>query len=199
MSINTENVVLFLHIAMVVITFTLAGVMHASFHALPRARTVGEMRLFADLVHRIEPLLPITGLLILGFGAWLVHLEKGDGVGWGTGWVDAGIATLVIVEGLAGSLLAPRSKRMVAQIKDTADGPVPDALRRATLDPIVWDIGHTATFGFLGVIFVMAVKPHGWVSAIAIVLAVAIGVALSRMQLSAAQRLLSSSGASGST
>lgn len=199
MTITLENVVLFLHIAVVVVSFMIAGVLHAAFHALPRAKTVNEMRLFAILMHRLEPLLPILAIFILGFGAWLVHLQKADGVGWGSGWVDAGITTLVIVEGLAGAILAPRTRQLVALIAATPDGPVPDQLRQETLNPVVWNVGHIATFGLLGVVFVMAVKPHGWVAAIAILIAVAIGLALSRAQLNAAQRLLSSSGASGST
>lgn len=195
MSIELVNVVLFLHITVVIVTFLIAGILHACLHALPRARTVQEMRPFAQFIHRLEPLLPILAVFILGFGAWLVHLED---AGWGTGWVSAPLTALIVIEGLAGALLAPRSKKLVERIGATPDGDAPADLRAATLDPMIWNIAHIATFGFLGVVFVMAVKPHGWIAAIVIVVGAGIGLALSRLQLDAGQKLLSSSGASGS-
>jgi hypothetical protein len=197
MDVTLYNVVLFLHIGIVIVSFAIAGVLHAALHSLPRARTVGEMRLFARLIHTLEPLLPIFALVILLLGAWLVHLGHWA---WGTGWIDTGITALVIIEGLAGSLLAPRTKQLVADIEAAGEGPVTDELRAASLNPVIWDVAHIATLGFLGVVFVMAVKPVGWFAAIIVIAAAVIGVGLSRFQLNAAQgsyRLLPSSGAAG--
>ena len=38
---------------------------------------------------------------------------------------------------------------------------MPDDIRRLAVDPVAWDVGHVATFGFLAVVFVMTAKPAG--------------------------------------
>jgi hypothetical protein len=133
-------------------------------------------------MHRLEPLLPIFALFILGFGVWLVHLA--DDIKMSTGWVDAGITALVIIEGLAGAMLAPRTKQIVAMIDAAPDGEVTPEIATAVRNPVIWDIGHIATFGFLGVVLTMVDQPSGGVAAIFIVVGALIGVALSRWQLS---------------
>lgn len=187
MNVTRYGVVLFLHIGIAIIAFMIAAVLHAGLHAMPRARTMAAARPFAGLVHRLEPLLPIMALLLLGLGAWLIHLSGGE-FSWKDGWIITAVVTLVIVEGLAGALLAPRSKRLVELIDATPDGAVPDNVRRAMLDPIIWDLAHVATVGFLGVVFLMAAKPSGALSVVIVVVAAVIGVALSRWQISLAGR-----------
>ena len=186
MDITLTGVVLFLHIGIVICSFMIAGFLHAAFHVLPRARTVAEMRPWAALMHRLEPLLPILAIGILGMGAWLVHLEHGDGVRWSDGWVLTPLVTLILVEGLAGALLAPRTKALCEQVAQAEDGPVPDEIRRLTVNSVVWDVGHAATFGFIGIVFVMASKPAGSVAWVFPAVGAIVGVLLSRLQLRAA-------------
>jgi hypothetical protein len=183
--ITEYGVVLFLHIGAVIVGFMIAGVLHVSLHCLVRAKTVAEMRPFARLVHRLEPLLPISAVFILGFGAWLIHLTHG-GIGWGDGWILVALITLVVVEGLAGALLAPRTKELIAAIDVAPDGAVSTELRKQAANPIIWDIAHTGTVGFLGVVLVMTNQPSGGGASAIVVIAVAIGIVLSRLQLRAA-------------
>jgi hypothetical protein len=186
MHVTLSGFVLFLHIAVAIASFMIAAVLHAAFHVLPRTRDVAEMRSWTALMHRLEPLLPVSALVLLGLGAWLVHLGGDEGFGFSDGWVLTAIVFLVVVEGLAGALLAPRTKALVAKVHAAADGPVPDDIRRATVDPVTWDIGHIATFGFLGVVFLMAAKPSGAWAPVFPVAGAVIGVGLSRLQLRAA-------------
>ncbi|HWA66480.1 MAG TPA: hypothetical protein VG899_08955 [Mycobacteriales bacterium] len=187
MGISQYNVALFLHIGVVITSFMIAGVLHASLHALPRVKSVHQMRPFAGLVHRLEPLLPILAIFILGFGAWLIGASH-HAWHWGDGWILTALITLIVIEGLAGSLLAPRTKALVAAIDAAPDGDVPAELRRQALDPVIWDIAHVATFGFLGVVFVMTNKPSGGVATLIVVIGAIVGVALSRLQLAAAAK-----------
>jgi hypothetical protein len=180
-NITRYGVVLFLHIGVAIIAFMMAAVLHAALHAMPRSTSVAQARPFAALVHRLEPLLPVSALFLLGLGAWLIHLS--DGVWkWKDGWILVAVITLVVVEGLAGALLAPRSKKLVAMIEAAPDGEVTPELRHAMADPMIWDLAHIATFGFLGVVFVMAAKPSGGGATLIVIVAAAIGVALSRWQ-----------------
>ncbi len=197
MNVTTGGVVLFLHIGVAIAGFMIAAVLHATFHVLGRAKTIGEVRPLAAVMHRLEPLLPVLALVLLGLGAWLVHLghNTDDAFRFSDGWIITGIATIVVIEGLAGGLLAPRTKAIVEQIRQTPDGPVPADLRERILNPIMWDVGHIATGGFLGMVLVMADKPSGAIAWLFPVGVAAIGVALSHWQLALARAAAGDGGA----
>ncbi|HVY09928.1 MAG TPA: hypothetical protein VHB18_07270, partial [Mycobacteriales bacterium] len=99
---DKRDVVLFLHVGVVIIGFMIAAVLHASLHSLARAESAEQARPFAALVHRLEPLFPVVALFILGFGAWLIHLDK-NFVDWGDGWILTSLITLIVIEGLSGA------------------------------------------------------------------------------------------------
>jgi uncharacterized protein YjeT (DUF2065 family) len=161
MHVELAGVVLWLHITVAIVAFMMAAVIHAALPSMARAGTVAEMRSWARVVHRLDPLLPLAALVLLGLGAWLVHLEHGEGVRWSDGWVVTAVVSLVVIEGLAGALLAPAAKKLVADIEAAPDGAVPGDLRRAAVDPRIWYVGHIATLGFAGIVFLMAAKPVG--------------------------------------
>lgn len=188
MHVSLGGFVLFLHIGVAIVAFMMAAVLHAALHAMSRARSIAEMRSWTVMVHRLEPLLPISALLLVGLGAWLIHLEAADGVSWSDGWIVTAVVSLVIVEGLSGALIAPRSKALVARVNESADGPVPDDVRALTRNPVIWDLAHIATFGFLGVVFLMAAKPSGGWAPLFPIAGAVVGVALSRAQLRAVSR-----------
>ncbi|HET9187989.1 MAG TPA: DUF2269 family protein [Acidothermaceae bacterium] len=182
MHVTLFGFVLFLHITVAIVAFMMGGVLHAALQALARADDVREMRSWGRLVHVLDPLFPFAALLLLGFGAWLIHLSEGE-VRWGDGWLLTALITLIVVEGLSGVLIAPKAKAAVKLIEQAPDGPVPDDLRRLALDPAIWHISHTATFGFTGVVFLMAAKPSGALSVVIVIASVAIGVLVSLAQL----------------
>jgi hypothetical protein len=188
MNVTTSGVALFLHIGVAIAGFMVAAILHASFHVLGRAKTVGEVRPLVSLMHRLEPLLPILALVLLVLGAWLVHLgHDSDGFRFSDGWITTGIVTIVVIEGLAGTQLAPRTKAIVERIKDASDGPIPTELRQQVLDPVMWDVAHVATGSFLGMVLVMADKPSGGIAWLFPVAGAVIGVGLSRWQLTLAR------------
>ena len=187
MHVTLFGVVLFLHISIAIVAFAMAGVMHTALQVVGRCKTVQELRPWAAVMHRIEPLFPLMALALLGLGAWLVHLgaHTDDKFSFSTGWILTAIITLVAVEAAGGAVLAPHGKKLNALIHDAADGPVTADIVTAARRPLFWDLAHLTTFGFLGVVFLMAAKPSGaWAPVFPIVGAV-IGVVLSRLQLAA--------------
>lgn len=194
MRVTLFGFVLFLHITVAIVAFMMAGVLHAALQALARADDVREMRAWGRLVHRLDPLFPFAALLLLGFGAWLVHLSEGE-TRWGDGWLLTALITLILVEGLSGVLIAPKAKAAVKLIEHAPDGPVPDNLRRLALDPAIWHVAHIATFAFTGVVFLMAAKPTGALSVVIVIAAAAIGVAVSLAQLKPLRGLAGAAGA----
>jgi hypothetical protein len=194
MHVTLFGVVLFLHIFVVIGSFMMAAVLHAALPALARARDVREMRAWATLVHRLEPLLPISALFILGFGAWLIHLSKGR-IDWSDGWLLTSVITFVLIEGLAGAVLSPRSKALVAAVEHAPDGPVSDELRQVAVQPLIWHVAHLATFSFAGVVFLMSARPATVWSVAIVVVGGAIGLAASAAQLRRISPVADSSGA----
>ncbi|MDQ1700523.1 MAG: hypothetical protein QOG34_2386 [Frankiaceae bacterium] len=185
MHVETAGVVLFLHIAVAIVAFAMAGVLHSALQVFGRARRVEEVRTWAAVAHRIEPLFPVMALLLLGLGAWLVHLGKNtdDKFSFSTGWILTAIVTLVVVEAIGGAVLAPRGKKLNGLIAAAPDGEVTDEIRAAARDPLFWDMAHLTTFGFLGVVFIMAAKPDGAWAVVFPVVGAVLGVVLSRWQL----------------
>lgn len=185
MHVSLAGAVLFFHIAVAIAAFSIAGTLHVALPAMARARTVAELRPWAAIMQRLEPLLPLLALFLLGLGAWLVHLGGDEGFRFSDGWVLTSIVSLVVIEAAAGMFLAPRSRALVEAVKAAPDGDVTPDLRGRTLDPVVWHLAHVATFGFLGVVFLMTAKPAGaWAPVFPGVGAV-LGVALSQLQLRA--------------
>jgi len=162
----------------------MAAIVHAGLPALARARDVREMRSWAAILHRLEPLFPVAALLLLGFGAWLVHLSGGR-IKFSDGWLLTGLISLVVFEAIAGAKLAPKAKLTVRLVEEAADGPVPDAVRQSALEPWIWYPTHIATFGFAAVVYLMAAKPSGAWSPVIVIVGVLIGVAVTRLQLRA--------------
>lgn len=185
MHVETAGVVLFLHITVAIVGFAMAGVMHASLQVMGRATRVQEIRTWGAVAHRIEPLFPLMALLLLGLGAWLVHLGQhtDDQFSFSTGWILSGLITLVAVEAIGGAILAPRGKKLTGLIGAAPDGDVSDEIRAAARDPLFWDMVHLTTFAFFGVVFIMAAKPDGAWAAVFPIVGAVVGVVLSRWQL----------------
>jgi hypothetical protein len=190
MHVTLFGVVLFLHITIAIVAFAMAGVMHTALNVVARGRSIQELRPWAAVMHRIEPLFPVMALLLLGLGVWLVHLgaHTDDAFSFSDGWVLTAIVTLVLVEAAGGIVLAPHGKKLTTMIAHAPDGPVSEELHAAAVRPLFWDLVHITTFGFLGVVFLMAAKPSGaWAPVFPVVGAV-VGAALSRAQLAAASK-----------
>jgi hypothetical protein len=182
MHVTLFGFVLFLHITVAIAAFMMAAIVHAGLPALARATDVRAMRPWAAILHKLEPLFPLAALLLLGLGAWLLHLS-GSQFAWKDGWVMTSVIALVVIEGFAGALLAPKAKAAVKAVEDAADGPVPDSVHQAAIEPRIWHISHIATFGFAAVVFLMAAKPSGVWSPIIVLVGVLVGFALSTAQL----------------
>ena len=185
MHVTLFGVVLFLHITVAIVAFVMAGMFHVGMPSLARARTVADMRPWGAILHRLEPLFPIFALLLLGLGVWLVHLgsKTADQFSFKDGWIITAITTLVVIEAIAGALLAPTAKRLMTLVAEAPDGVPSDEISQLVKSPKIWIPGHMATFGFLGVVFLMATKPSGEWAWLFPVVGVVVGIALARLQL----------------
>lgn len=171
------DVVLFFHIAAVLAVFALVGILHTAQYVMRSAKTVQEIRAWVNVSHRLEPIFPFLGLALFGLGAWLLHLSDGE-FKWGDGWVDTAIVSLVVLMGVGGALLGPRANALHAATAAAPDGPIGPDVRAAIMNRVFWTMSHFNSLLVTAVVFVMVTKPKGWVAALIVVLAAAVGAAI---------------------
>lgn len=183
MDIHLVDVVLFVHIAVAVVAFAVAGLLLTALAQMRTADTVAVLRTWQRSAHRVEPWFPILALALLALGGWLIALSHRE-FRWSDGWVLTAVATLVIMEVYGGAVLAPNSKRLHTMIENIPDGPVPGHVYTAVMNPLVWAGTWGETGLAAGILFLMPTKPAGaWSIAIVAVvglIAVVIGWRLSR-------------------
>src|SRR4051794_38840908 len=194
MGVSLAGTVLFLHIGVAIVAFMVAAVLHLALLVLPRAEGVSELRTWSRVIARLEKLLPISALLLLVLGAWLVQLGKDEDFSWKSGWIVTAVVTLVVVEGLAGAIIPKNTKQMLADIDAAPSGPASRELRAGLVRPPVWYVANVATFSFLGVVFIMASKPSGAWAWLFPVVGGIVGVLAARRQLTTAAAAVAGKG-----
>ena len=152
------NLVLFLHIAVVLVAFGISAILHAAEWSARRATTVSELQVTFRVARRLEPLFPVLIAALFGLGAWLIHLDGGQ-FHYRDGWVATSIVALVLLLGIGGGVLAPRSKHRDALLNAAPNDRLAPELRAALADRFTWIGGHGNTGLALGVVFVMVSKP----------------------------------------
>ena len=171
------DIVLFFHIAAVLVVFALIGVLHTGQYVMRSAKTVQEVRTWANVSHRLEPIFPFMGIALFAFGAWLLHLSDGEFT-WSDGWVDTAIVSLVVLMGVGGALLGPRTRAIHDVVAAAPDGPIGPDVRSALMNKTLWTMSHFNSLLVTSVVFVMVTKPSGWASALIVVIAAGIGAAI---------------------
>jgi uncharacterized membrane protein len=152
-----EDIALFLHL-LGALTFT-AGIVVAgiAFESARRRQRPDEIALLLSLTRFGVLLVASGGLLLLGFGLWLVDLAD---VGYDAGWVQAAIALFaitVILGGLGGQ--RPKRARLLAA-RLAEEGAPPNAeLRRLLDDRLSRVVNYSSGALVLAILALMAFKP----------------------------------------
>ena len=107
------NVVLFFHIAVVLIAIGVSSALHSAEWAARRATTTTEVQALRRVPRRIEPLFPILIVTLFGLGVWLLHLDD-PAYRHHDGWVLSSIVAFVVLLAVGGGVLAPRTKHLDA-------------------------------------------------------------------------------------
>ena len=137
-----------------------------------RAKTVQELRIAAGAAAIIDKLIPVSALVLLASGGYVVHAE---GLDFGSGWINAS-ATALIIAIVVGYLINGRRTESLAKAARAApDGPVPTALAAKVTDPLLFGTTHALTLMILAIIWNMTTKPGTGEAWTAIILAVVIG------------------------
>jgi uncharacterized membrane protein len=152
------NLVLFLHLAGVLLFVSGVFVAGAGFESARRRTRAGEIALLLGLARWGAALVATGGLVLLGCGLWLVGLE--EDVGFGTGWVSAAIALFLLATALGGlGGQRPKRARKLAE-RLAAEGREASAELRALLDdPVARALNYAAAALIVAILALMVFKP----------------------------------------
>ena len=183
------DVVLFLHIAVVLIAFGISSVLHTSEWSIANSTSVAEIRTLRRTPQRLEPLFPLLIVTLFGLGAWLLHLDSQD-FHWSDGWVITSVTALLLLLLAGGTLLDPRSKRLTRLLDADPNGPLTQPAFDALTDRVGWTVSHSSTGLALAIVFIMVVKPTGVVSVAVTIVATTIGTTIGLLGRQRATRQL---------
>ncbi|HEX2708023.1 MAG TPA: DUF2269 family protein [Solirubrobacterales bacterium] len=152
-----EDVALFLHLIGVLVFvagIVLAGVV---FESARRCEQLAQIALLLSLVRSAVVLVGFGGLLLFMCGLWLVELE---GIGYGTGWVDAAIVLFVValvLGGLGGQ--RPKEARKLATQLAGEGKPASPELRALLDDPLSRTVNYASGSLIVMILALMIFKP----------------------------------------
>ena len=168
------HVALYIHFVSLLIGIGAASVLTVCAFQLRAARTLADAAPWGRVASKVGRLFPIAILGLFGSGAYMTS----DVWTWDTGWIEVGIAALVVLA-IQGPVVAERSGKKVAQAL-MANGPGElrgDALRKTRYLPLWW--AEMSAIGLvLGIIWNMTTKAGLGSSIAAAVGGYAVGVAL---------------------
>lgn len=170
------DVVKFAHIAVLLAAIALAGILHATHWLMPRAKTVAELRVLARPQKWGVGFAPII-VLLLGLGAWLVHLsdDRAATYTYSDGWVWTAIVALAILFAGGVGVEGPHAEALNKAVDATPDGPITPELRAEVAKPLSWVLSHAMTFLAVSVACNMVNKPGAPVAILVLVVGTAIG------------------------
>jgi hypothetical protein len=117
---------------------------------------------------------PIAILGLFGSGAYMTN----DIWTWSTGWVQVGIAALVVLA-IQGPVIAERSgKKLEHALRENGPGPLGEHSRRMTRYPGLWVVELSAIGLVLAIVWNMTVKASTGQAIAAAVIGYGVGAAL---------------------
>jgi hypothetical protein len=181
MSIYT--LVLFMHVIGAIGYFLSIGMWLFVLVGLRRAQYVEQVRALIHLNDLSGPFGAVSAVVLLAAGLYLAFTA------WSglPGWILVALISLVVIVPTNAAIIAPRRSAIVKLLThEGSDGTISDALRQRLHDPALLVMVQTVAALLLGIVFLMTTKPDlagsMIVMAIALVLGLASGIAVSRLQ-----------------
>jgi hypothetical protein len=146
---------MFLHIIGV---FGIAGasaVFWVAMAVMRRIATVQELRTWTPVAVWSDRAFPVSSILLILAGAYMVQ----DVWSWGDGWINTSLLAVIAMAGAGGMLMTPRLRAIHRATADSADGPVSSDIRSLINDPVLWTVLSSFTLGLVAVIWNMTIKP----------------------------------------
>jgi uncharacterized membrane protein len=140
---------------------------------LRRAQTVTQVREWSSLVGGVGRLGPVSGVLVIGAGIYMMVTT------WSltTPWIMVSLGAMALMM-VFGMVISARQLRAIRRAATTSEAPtdsISPELRRQTHNPVLWVSTQLAASTALGIVFMMTIKPNLGGSIWTLVAALALG------------------------
>jgi hypothetical protein len=172
--LDTYHVFLYIHLLALFVGIGAASILLVCLFQLRAARTLEGAVPWGAVAGKIGRVFPVAILGLFGTGAYMTS----DLWTWDTGWIDVGIAGLVLLA-LQGPLLAERTaKKLEHALRENGPGQLGAHARQMARHPGLW-IAEFSNIGVvLGITWNMTQKPGTAGAVAAVVLGYAVGALL---------------------
>jgi hypothetical protein len=189
--VNTYHYVLYVHLLSLFVGIGAGAVLLACLLRLRAARTLEQAAPWGMLAGQVGKFFPVAILGLFGTGL-SVTTETSFPWSMSTGWVDVGIAALVLLFVQGGGIAERTGHKLGVALQANGPGPLGPEARRMALHPGLWVV----EFSNLGVVFAvvwnMTQKPGLGGSIVALVVGYAVGAALALLVTRSPQEELAS-------
>lgn len=149
------HIALYAHILGAVVIVGMGFFMPILMRGLRRTPTVTGLREWADAIHRVAALGNPAAALVLITGLYMAWSR----FSFADGWLAVSLVLFLIAGGIAGGVLDPQIKALIAAADAAPEGPVPDDLRAVAAAPKMHNF-EAVLFGLdLAIVFLMTNKP----------------------------------------
>ncbi len=174
---NTYHYVLYVHLLALFVGIGAGAVLLACLLQLRAARTLEQAVPWGMMAGKVGKFFPIAILGLFGTG---LYLTTEDTLPWsmGTGWVDVGIAALVVLFVQGAGIAERTGHKLGAALQANGPGPLGPEARRMALHPGLWVVEFSNLGIVFGVVWNMTQKPGFGGSLAAVLVGYAVGAAL---------------------
>jgi len=152
--LDTYHYVLYIHLLSLLVGIGAATVISVCLFQLRGARELTDALPWGRVAGKTGRMFPIAILGLFGSGAYMTS----DIWTWSTGWIQVGIAALVVLA-IQGPLIAERSgKKLEHALKENGPGPLGEHARRMARYPGLWVVEFSAIGLVLAIVWNMTVK-----------------------------------------
>jgi hypothetical protein len=152
--VDTYHYVLYIHLLSLFVGIGAAAILVVCLFQLRRAQELVDALPWGRVAGKIARAFPIAILGLFGSGAYMTS----DVWTWSTGWIEVGIAALVVLA-IQGPVIAERSgKKVEHALRENGPGPLKEQARRMTRYPGLWVTEFSAIGLVLAVVWVMTAK-----------------------------------------
>ena len=164
---NLYPILLFLHVTGAICIFVGFGTLLFGMAALRRAKHVEQLRAIVgpmvagrrvgrEHVSVIDLLAIVGVLLVAATGLYMALSAWG---GWRTDWIKVAMISFLLMAPIGPFVINPRLHAVASAADQAPSGPLPEALRLKTRDPILRTALWTLTTWLFGIVFLMTNKP----------------------------------------
>jgi hypothetical protein len=180
---DTMDLARFAHLFGVVLIAAAQGIEWTALRLIRRAKTSEDLRRFASVGKGLEIAFPVSVLLILISGIYIV--ERYDA--WGRAWVVATLAAFILMSVLGGAIASRRLKAIEKAAESSEPGPISPSLAAKTADPLLWTTELVLASLIVAIVLLKVVKPEaaGAVAIVALSVLVAFAWALVSLRVQA--------------